>query len=520
MCSALPFWPHASSIRCALSCLLIGCLLPAMEAGAASDCGNGNAKTLTVEVDPTHVLRAAVPATVFGFHLPWFDFQEGHFRNGTVRAETIAWLKPFVGAAYRFPGGNSYKWMHAVGPVASRQQIYADYEGMADPKFGPAEFFNLLHQVDGKAVILLNVVGEKDKLADHARMSDENLRYLDWLAANGPGCVAGPNCAIIYFELGNEVDWEKELKWSGDFYLNRVQPLIDSARKRYPGIRFAVVGGTAPWDKQYANDGRKFDSSLAPRLARNVDAVTFHPYYDGQDIRVMESYIDALARTYRRYNSRIKVLITEHGRWPAMPKTGDWRINWYQASGSGGGVSAADFVLMAINRNDIAGAMWHALGVRGPWQLFHWNQHDDSVYPSAVYWSLRALREGFLTDTIAVKPALIPGNSYAGGYDLRLVAMKGKSGQISLMGVNRSADARPIRLEVNGQPLRTTGMRMAVAQADVNGGDNTDENPGRFGMRTLSGTYYASATVPVCIPARSAFSIVLANLAAVSPKEH
>lgn len=509
-----------SAIRRALCSLLICSLLPLTGESAASDCDVANARALKVEVDTARVLRAAVPATVFGFHLPWFDFQEGHFRNGAVRPETVAWLTPFAGAAYRFPGGNSYDWMRAVGPVSSRRQIYADYEGMADPEFGPEEFFRLMQQVGGKAVILLNVVGEKDKPADQAQMTDENLRYLDWLATNGPGCVSGPHCAISYFELGNEVDWEKELQWTGDFYSDRVQPLIAEARRRYPGIKFAVVGGTSPWDNQYADASRKFNRALASRLARNADAVTFHPYYDGIDVRAMTSYMDALARTYRTYNPHIKVLVTEHGRWPAMPKTGDWRINWYQASGSGGGVSAADFVLMAMNRSDIAGAMWHALGVRGPWQLFHWNRKDDSVYPSAVYWSLRALREGFLSDSIAVTPALVPGKSYAGGYDMRLVAMKGKTGNISLMGVNRSADARAIRLELKGMPWRSAGMRMAVAQADAKGSDNTDEQPGRFGMKTSTGTFVTAAPTPVCIPARSAFSIVLADPAAAQPEEH
>lgn len=479
-------------------------------ASATDSCESVTSESpISVVVYSDQIIRPKVKANFFGFTLDWFQFQNAFYRLDRVRPEVVDWLRPFKGAVYRYSGGNDFEWQSAVGPINKRKKIYANYQGFVHPYFGPSEFFELMQDVDGKAVVLLNVAGVKGEIKNREVMINDNLNYLQWLNKNSPGCVGGVNCPIYYFELGNEVDFEKPLRWSASFYSERVLPLIKEAKVKFPLIKFAVVGKTAPWDGELDIIGESFDGVVASNLARNVDAVTIHPYYDGYPVSAVESYINKLAKTYKTHNSNVKVLVTEHGRWPSIPASGDWEKNWYQASGSAGGMSSADFILMSMVNPNIDGAMWHTISATGPWQLFHLNKINDSVYPSAVYWTLRTLREGFLDDIVKVTPSMIASKSYAGGYDMRLIAMKNSLGQISLMGVNRSAYAKAINLEIKGISFDKSKTKVSIMQADEKGNDNIDSDQNRFRMKTVSTNYSSIKPSSFCIPPNATFSIVL-----------
>jgi len=478
---------------------------------AEEACDLSMSDPISVVINADQVVRQNVPTNLFGFTLDWFQFQNGHYRNGEVRPETIKYLKPFKGAVYRYAGGNEFEWENAVGSIDKRKRIFANFEGMANPEFGPLEFFDFIKNVESKAVILVNVAGKRLKNGDQDAMIKDNLKYFKWLATNYPRCVGGADCPITYFELGNEVDWEKGLEWTGAYYSSRVRPLINKAKNLYPEIKFAVVGRTAPWGNSIQSKGGGFDSVVASELARNVDAVTFHPYYDGLPIPVMKSYSDKLVKEYQIFNPHVKVLVTEHGRWPSVPKTGKWENNWYQASGSGAALSTADFTLMTITDNSVAASMWHSLAVRGPWQLFHMDKSNDTIYPSAVYWSLRTLRESFLEDAVKVTPSLVHGKSYSGGYDLRLVAMRDKLRNVSLMGVNRDIKSKAVSMEINGVKFQKASVEVNFLQADEIGSDNTDFKPNKFQMETTSTTYSSDVTSIICIPPKSTFSILVKN---------
>jgi hypothetical protein len=464
--------------------------------------------SLEVTINSNHILRQNVPTTLFGFTVDWYQFQNGHFRNGAVRPETIEWLKPFSGAVYRYSGGNAMEWKDAVGALANRKPIYANYAGMQQPLFGPTEFFNLMQQVNGKAVVLLNVLGPNNTKSDQTTMIKDNMDYLSWLSANGPHCVSGINCPITYFELGNELDWPPT-KWNASDYSKRVSSFISTAKSQFPKVKFAVMGKTAPWSEPLDSAGNDFDASMADSIGREADAVTIHPYYDGYSIPTMQSYIEKLAKKYNAYNPNATVFITEHGRWPAIPKTGDWSVNWYQASGSGGALSTADFMLMLMTEDKVSGAMWHTISVTGPWQLFHLNNSNDSIYPSATYWSLRTLRSAFLTDVVEVTPALKSSSEYTGGYDTRLVAMTNKLGNISLMGVNRSTHTKAITVNISGAAITNTSAQINIMQSDSAGHDNSDSQPNRFIMNTSTTSGPITNPSVICIPPKSTFSILM-----------
>lgn len=483
---------------------------------AATSCGGNPSDPLSVTINTQKVIRQNVPPGIFGFTVDWFQFQYAYYRNGAVRPEVTSWLKAFPNALYRYSGGNAMEWSHAVGPVADRLPIYANYVGMAQPLFGPAEFFKFLQDVGGKSVVLLNVVGPQDVTSDPAVMLKDNMDYLAWLTKNGPQCVGGTNCPITSFEVGNELDWEAPTNWSGTTYVNRVSTLLANAKATYPNIKFAVLGKTNPWGQPLDSSGQDFDATCANSIGKYADSVTIHPYYDGYAIPDMQQTIDKLAAKYKAINPSTTVLVTEHGRWPQVPTTGNWEDYWYLASGSFGALSAADFDLMAMNDSNISGAMWHTISANGPWQLFHLNRTNDTVYPSATYWGMRALRPGFLTDTVEVTPALNASTEYWGGYDTRLVAMTNKSGNVSLMGVNRSAHAKAITLNITGKTFTQAPAQINVMQGNASGADNSDAQPNLVQMQTVNATYSSATPFIVCIPPFSTFSIVLGSQTATS----
>lgn len=63
----------------------------------------------------------------------------------------------------------------------------------------------------------------------------------------------------------------------------------------------------------------------------------------------------------------------------------------------------ADFIISSMQLPEVDVATWHALGVKGPWQLFHYDSKNDDVYPSAVYWAFRVVRDAMLKD-ISITP--------------------------------------------------------------------------------------------------------------------
>lgn len=485
-------------------------LAAAQGASAGPMCGSASPRVV-VQVQPGRTLRAAVPQTLFGFDLPWYDAQIAYLRDGRLRPELLDWLNPFKGALYRYPAGsNRFDWRRAVGPVQQRRPVAENYVpgGQAVVQLGPEEFLQAMAALDGRPLWMLNLKGTGGETFDAPTLLRENLEYAQWIQQQSAHlCGNARSCQQPLYELGNELDWAGE-DWSAARYVERSAPLLKALRQAQPRSRLIVMGQTAPWDPRSQSAARSgFDAEVAAALAKSSDGVSIHPYYDGHSVKVMGEFVDRLAATYRRQQPAQQVYVTEHGRWPAQPAFGRWEDNWYQASGSGGAVSAADFVLAMLPRHSVGGAVWHALGAQGPWQLIRWNRREDRLYPSPVYWSLRVLREAWLEDAVLVQPSQTQGPGYVGGYALRLAAMRGAGGQLSLLGVNRSQNAVWIEPQIAGKRWSADGSELRRLVADAQGSDNTDAQPDRFVMQTETGSTAFADGKALCVPANSVFSL-------------
>jgi len=478
------------------------------QAGVAQQCEDPAAAVVVVNAEFDRVTRDRVPASLFGFNLPWRDFQIGLFRDGRVDGDILDLLKPFAGAVYRYPGGtpsNTFVWREAVGSVGGRQPVEADYGRRARVDFGLPEFADFLAAVDGQAVLTVNLVGD-----------EKNPQSLEWVRASGGelmklleqapalACVGSQPCRLFALELGNELD-NPPARLTADQYVARARAFMDGAgdSAKAKAIPWIAMGRSAPWEAR-ASDYADFNQRVMQGLGQRVVGLAFHPYYDGINVGSALKFLDQYAEVARRTDASAKVFVTEHGRWPAVPKVGKWQTNWHQTTDVGGALATADFLLGLMERPQVQLANWHALSAAGPWQLIRKNEEGVFV-PTVLYWSMRLLRESMLASAVAIDYSPSRG-TYAGGYDQRIVALRSANGtHASFLGVNR-AD-RPVTLQIKS--WGKAGAVRSISLRTVSGPklDFRNEARGTAQARIVTAQVPVGDETLVCIPARAVFAL-------------
>jgi alpha-N-arabinofuranosidase len=477
----------------------------------ASECVNPDAKSVSVIVDTTRLIRTSVPQSLFGFNIPWRDFQIGYVRNNKVREELIDYMKPFSGAVYRYPGGTPsdwFEWKKSIGPMSSRSSLHADFNRYAVPSFGLDEFTSFVKELNARAIITLNLVGPYKAEATAQAVTTDATDLINYIRSdNGFGCVSGDTCPMLAWELGNELDGNP-FYWTAQHYVERVKPLVSAVSASIPDVEWIANGKTSPWD---SGKYLAFNDVIAVELSSWVKGIAFHPYYDGMTVPSIIGYMKSYAATWSSYRSDASIHITEHARWPTVPAVGDWKTTWYQATGIGGAISSADFILSLIPREQVKSAVWHALGVEGPWQLIRLDKNDDSLYPSPVYLGLLLLRQAFLADAIYIKYTQPSNITYtAAGYDLRMVAMhESTNNMASILGVNRNPSDITLQVNWSGQSRNAGESILRSISATSLSIDNTDEAKNNVVINTQTSTRSGLVTdTTVCIPGNSVFSII------------
>lgn len=514
--------------------MLCGLLVASASASAQSEWKLPRAvqiqpsQQVQIEVDLSSVARSAVPASLFGFNVLWMNFQLGYWRNNQVRPEIIEWLKPFQGAAYRYPGGdvsNWFEWEKAVGPRASREEQFTNF-GPTKAEFGFDEFLDFVKAVRGVPLVTVNLKGTRNEAWDDAEAARRNA---DWVrysvqregrAAPGNGsttfCQEGKKCAVRWWELGNELDWGKEA-WTGEQYVSRARAVGVAMKKIDPSIQLIAHTTSSPWGTKHMFGGKagEFDSAVGRGLGDIADGYAYHPYYDGISIPNVNHYMERAIGNLAAGSGpsdRPTIFVTEHGRWPNRPKTGKWQTTWAKTGNLGGAISTADYLLSQMVIPNVGGAMWHALGARGPWQLFYLDSDTDSLYPNVVYWGLRVLREGFLDDAMKVDVSSPNTARYRGGYDVRAVFMRERTGaRYSLMTTNRSGRVQKARLVVPDWAGRDFKARQYYVTGASDNDANVKEKKSEVNMRSRSTLvrFDAKGVATVSLPAFSISSVVI-----------
>ena len=457
---------------------------------------------IEIKIYPDRLIRSNLNKELFGFNAPWPDFQMGYFRNGTVRPEVIEWLKPFKDAVYRYSLGTD--WTAAVGQASKRPNILLDYGQKAKAEFGIDEFSEFVKKVDGKALFIINMNGEYKEGPGSGAIKENTLGLMKYIKDESRfRCVGGPGCRVLAWELGNEMDFPPS-KWTAEKYSEQALEIVQAASPIYPEIKWIANGKTAPWDTRSIGY-QKFNKKIAEKLANKVVGIAIHPYYDGISVPDAMSYVSKYASTWHEARTDAEVYVTEHARWPAMPKTGKWQDNWYMTTNIDGAISTADFMLAMLDEKSIRNANWHGLSANGPWQLFSWDRTSDVLRPTPLYWALRKMRESFLDDMIAVEYQQPERPAYYGGYDIRIVGMKSTDGKIlSINGVNRSNSNLKTNIKIVGKPngVGNEGWEIASVSGDSNAGENEIYSP-----PPKKNKEQIDQSKELCISARSVFSM-------------
>lgn len=406
-----------------------------------------SAKT-TIEVNLSQVNRSHVPTTLFGFNINWMRFQEGYWRNGRVRTEVVDWLKPFTGAVYRYPGGtvsNVFEWEKSVGPTKERVLLPNQFNQVAVPEYGFDEFIAFVKAVNGIPLIVANLRGPKEQPWDPAKSAEINAGWVRYANKKSTGrsipdkllpCEPDKPCPVLLWELGNEMD--RLPSWDSAKYTAWARQVGLAMKNVDPSIRLIANSASAPWgDKTKAAE---FNTKVG-ELKDLVSGYSFHPYYDGILVPKMGKFIQQIQEQVGKIAGKdVDVYVTEHARWPSKPLLGPWNKNWSQTGDVSGALATADFMLMILPMESVQTAMWHKLGVHGPWQLFYVDEVTERPYPNVVYWALRALRTGLLNQVLAVQVFSPNTSGYGGGYDVRAVFMRDQTGKRhSLLAVNRAS---------------------------------------------------------------------------------
>jgi alpha-N-arabinofuranosidase len=506
-------------MRCIESSRLAAACLLSLGAAAAwpQACEQPDALKLRATVTADQVQRANAPRELFGFNVPWRDFQMGYLQgDGEVRSELIELLKPFKGALYRYPGGtpsNWFDWGDATrGPREKRIALHADYERYAKADFGPDEFARFVQAVDGRAILTLNLMGPYKKPLPATGLKGPSRQFAEVVKSTpGFGCAGGKGCRVMALELGNELDWEP-YKIGAAEYVQRAEAARAEVNDVLPDAVWVAHGRSAPWGLA-AEDTAAFNKELARALAPRVQGFAIHPYYDGIDVPSAIGYVRSFGDTWKAVRPDAQVYVTEHARWPAEPPKGSkakWQDNWYQASGLGGAISTADFMLALMPMTYVAAANWHALATQGPWQLVRRDTGSNRLFASPIYWGMRVLRDAYLDDVVKLEYQPTKAARYGGGYDQRLVAMRGADGRVSVLGINRAQQPMALDIDWAGAKRRASGRaQLRFITAENTSIDNDAAQPRKVEMQTQAASVAADRKRSSwCVPPRSVFSIV------------
>lgn len=478
-----------------------------------------------IDVDPDEIARSSVPTALFGFNIPWMNFQRGYWRNQHVRPEVIEWLKPFSGAVYRYPGGevsNWFEWHKAVGPVALRDKQHTNFGQYAKAEFGFDEFLDFVKAVNGVPLVTVNLKGTKKDIWDDKAARTSNVAWVRYAiqregavgSSSLPFCQEGRKCPVLWWELGNELDWG-DGAWTAERYVGRARTVGSEMLAVEPTLKLIAQTSSSPWSKKrfFGTTVDEFDRAVGEGLADIAYGYAYHPYYDGMSIpsvnHYMESAINGLSVTSS--GGPPAIFITEHARWPDKPAFGDWQVNWGQTGNLGGAISTSDYLLSQMMIPNVRTAMWHALGAWGPWQLFYVNPNSDHIYPNVVYWGLRVLRQGLLDDAIKIRASSPNDSDYHGGYDVRSVFMRKADGsRYSLMTVNRSGKEQKTRLAIPKWAGRSVNARQYYITGNSKGDANVDGVENRVVMqdRTMVIQFDMTGQATISLPAFGVSSVI------------
>lgn len=303
-------------------------------------------------------------------------------------------------------GGTSSAFMNlwdSVKPFEERTGVQSfshagkELTSSAANKMGIVEWTKMVYANNPEAEIipavsyLLMTPEEVGKLA-HFFYDDENESEYGKMRANLG--IKNP-VKVYYWEMTNEIDMlgEENREFIQE-YIDKVKAFTQEIKNVNPNAKIAVCGPTAPWG-HYFNVPEDSDQwwawwhrQIMPQLADTVDAITFHPYYDGYSVEFMFYFMDTMKsdidkivdeQNIKNDNGEpkdIKILSTEASRfWD--PNDWFWGSVCHEAA-----LSSAHFLNTAMTRDWFVGSSYHHITGYNCWA--YWEIKDGEWLESTT----------------------------------------------------------------------------------------------------------------------------------------
>lgn len=437
----------------------------------------------TLQVDTTQVFRD-FPNDLLGFNQNWQWAETGMFDPKThkLSEQFFEVLKGLPIPLTRMAGAESqrYRWKAMLGDPEKREPYNVfDWESPVQ-YLGPLEWAAAMRRLAPNADLTWSLNMLEDDAQDHA-----DLAALFRAGPDDPwgkkriefGLVKPVNIAI--WELGNEMDWRAHAI-PLDEYIRRSRAAIKAIKAIDPNAKFAAQAATAPWHPKYRSQPggwRAWHRAVLKELGDQIDYITVHPYYRGLAPSTIAPYLDGIRDDIAacdKGSGRIKVYISEHGRWPPDPddpKLGKFALK-DQTHSLSGCLAVAEYINRLAYRKEVVAAACHVLR-GGPWKVYDIDE-ETGVYYSTGMKPLFQLLNRALADTKVLESNLTGEYTDFDSPNQKFTVTPTLTfdGQLHILAVNRDPNiARELTLDIPGEfRLRETQTLTSDSIEDYNTG--------------------------------------------------
>ncbi len=294
---------------------------------------------ITVDVDEDKI--SDLHYEVLGVQTEVGDKYDRFFENGQLKESYVEFCQEeesFKIPVLRWGGASTLglKLLNNIGPFDERKGTSAvqthdgaTQEGRDAMRTGPIEYLQIMYANNPKMKLIpcpspfMETPQDIENIA-HFLLDEKDES--EWGAKRAELGIEEP-VDVWYWELGNEVDWSiggvKGDKSRAIWYIDIAKQFTEAIRKVDPDAKICVCGPTAAW-----RDGWKmWHQTIMPELVGLVDAISFHPYFDGYSTETCFKYMDIIKRDIDSYVAEqdirdengnlkdIKIISTEGARF-------------------------------------------------------------------------------------------------------------------------------------------------------------------------------------------------------------
>jgi len=470
--------------------------------------GENNSITTSSKPEVTRSLNSSF----FSFNLEWVDFQQDLWdaKRMEVKPAVVEWLRPFAGAAYRYPGGtgsNHLKWTDTVGDINMRPvRPRVDWLGPIAPYFGFDEYLEFVDKVGGQPWIVLNIYGDYGREIDSAVLSKEAA---DWARYAAKRAEEG-RPKVLRWELGNELDRGRTL-WPPGKYTKISDHVSSAVREAIPKATFVAM--LQDWPAQKALTTPEYNRQVMTGLAKRVNEYAHHFYYEearwNSVMNRMELACQSINNAKKSGIRQPTLWITEHARGTPGERGADWKRHWPKTANLEAALITAEAYIAATQFPEIQGLFLHSLGTtHGPWPLFN-STKTQSIHPSAVYWGLRVLRDSMLPNVLVSRTYSRNNEKSIGDHDVRATILTDETFQKYVVwSVNRYGLSTKLSVNIPALAGRNGSTRftfIADSNKEANNYASSDRVSPQTQVSTL--TFNADGIAVIELPPYSVSSL-------------